>query len=256
MAHQVFPLLRIVDADTNEIINLGDRAVFEAVRGRPVSAFRLRAIPEGLAALGRALTPLVILSVIGFGRVGKSTTLNAALSSLRESDMWYHILLVLRNRYLAHLAHLCPCAVSRGILAPGIDAASLPVFVTNNGRAPVTLGVDVAVVPLRDGRSLVLLDMEGIDNFDHETLTVLLGFLTQVTGRLAFVSDNFRNPLFEHLARTAAAANVLDAAPGQAPRRAPLHVVFNTQRADDAPVLLAELVRDARFRVSTVELGF
>lgn len=100
MELRVYPLLRIVDADTNEIINLRDQAVFEAVRHRPVSAFRLEAMPEGLAALEGAPGVLVILAAIGFGRVGKSTMLNALLALTRELQQaavyhlaWYNIVL-------------------------------------------------------------------------------------------------------------------------------------------------------------------
>ena len=84
MALQVHPLLRIVDADTGEIVNLGNRAVFDAVLLRTVRAFRLLAMSDGLAALEHAPGQLAILAVIGFGRVGKSMLLNAFLALLRE----------------------------------------------------------------------------------------------------------------------------------------------------------------------------
>ena len=141
------------------------------------------------------------------------------------------------------------CAGARGLLAPDIGAADLPVFVARGGDAPVTVGVDVAVVPLRAGGAIVLLDMEGIDNFDHPVLSILLGFLTQITGRVAFVADRYRNQLFEQLNRTAAAVRILNASPGQVPLRAPLHIVFNLQRADATSYSTEQIEGDARFQV-------
>ncbi len=82
---RVFPLLRILDAATNEVLNLSLPGKWAEVKDRHVSEFKLCVIPEGLAALEQAPPgPLSILAVIGFGRVGKSTTLNAVLVSLRE----------------------------------------------------------------------------------------------------------------------------------------------------------------------------
>lgn len=142
-------------------------------------------------------------------------------------------------------------AVMRGLLAPGIAVAPLVdnpcrVFEARGGHTPVTVGVDIVVAPLRDGRSLALLDMEGIDHFDHDALTVLLGFLMQHAGRIAFLSDTYHNSLFDHLSRTAAASRILT--PGQERRRAPLHLIFNKRLAEDA-VLPAQLEADDRFRV-------
>lgn len=82
---RVFPLLRIVDRDTDVELDLRAPGVWSAVRLLPVSRFKLCAMPDGLRALREAQQgPLVILAVIGFGRVGKSTTLNAVLASLCE----------------------------------------------------------------------------------------------------------------------------------------------------------------------------
>ena len=141
-------------------------------------------------------------------------------------------------------------AVACGCVAPGIEAADLPAFVTRGDHDPVTVGVDVAVVPLRAGGAIVLLDMEGIDNFDHPTLTILLGFLTQITGRLVFATREYSGALFTQLTRTAAAVNILDAAPGQISRRAPLHILYNPRDPGAAPVGIARLLMDPRWEVS------
>ena len=87
-ALRVRAFLRIVDAGTNEVLNLSLPGVWEAVRDLPVSRFRLAVMPEGLAALENApVGPLIIFAVIGFGNVGKSTTLNALLAKLRELEL-------------------------------------------------------------------------------------------------------------------------------------------------------------------------
>ena len=89
-ALRVRAFLRIVDAGTNEVLNLSSSLPggWEAVRGLPVSRFRLAVMPEGLAALENApVGPLIIFAVIGFGNVGKSTTLNALLAKLRELEL-------------------------------------------------------------------------------------------------------------------------------------------------------------------------
>ena len=85
LALRVCAFLRIVDAETNEVLNLSLPGVWAAVQDLPVSRFGLAAMPEGLAALENAQQgPLAIFAVIGFGRVGKSTTLNTLLASLCE----------------------------------------------------------------------------------------------------------------------------------------------------------------------------
>ena len=83
MSLRVVPLLRIVHAITNVVLNLADPGVYAAVRNSSVDMFKLSAIPEGLAALDAAPPgSLHVLAMIGFGRVGKSTTLNAFLAIL------------------------------------------------------------------------------------------------------------------------------------------------------------------------------
>lgn len=153
--------------------------------------------------------------------------------------------------------------VARGLVAPDavvdVEAAAdrpLHVFNAQSGHAPVTVGVDVAVVPLRrpEGGALVLLDMEGIGNFDHDVLSILLGFLTQITGRLAFVTGEFHDDLFAKLSRTAAAASIVEAVPGQVLRRVPLHLLFNSRRVDPDFVTPELVAADARFEESTCSL--
>jgi hypothetical protein len=118
---------------------------------------------------------LVVLAVVGEGRSGKSTFLNYVVGSLLE----------------------------RGIAATSAletDPGTLfQPFKTGCDIDPVTRGLDVLLLPLANGKLLILLDMEGLFNRDRPALDMILAIVSQLSDQIVYMdkclSDNFRNSL-------------------------------------------------------------
>ena len=119
---------------------------------------------------------IVVLAVVGEGRSGKSTFLNYVVGSL--------IFRGLANLLEEDLAGL------RDTNAP------LP-FETGNSVDPVTRGIEALLVPLKNGKMLLMLEVEGLYNREHVFLDTALAMVSQLTDHIIFMdrnlSDNFRN---------------------------------------------------------------
>ena len=115
--------------------------------------------------------PIYPVSIVGLGRTGKSTTLNAMVACLAR---W-------------NLLQL-PAASCQAVCR---------FFETNSSLATCTLASNVLILRLAGQTGAILFyDFEGLGNNDHDSLTILLGLSSQVAQRLCFmdhkVNDHFK----------------------------------------------------------------
>lgn len=106
-------------------------------------------------------------------------------------------------------------------------------FEVSSSNKPVTLGVDVGVVPLANGKLLMLMDMEGIHNKDHPGLSVMLGSLLQLTKHVCFMSTTFDDTVIEQsLMRLIGCKIICEGGEVTNSNWPFLHLLFNKQNDD------------------------
>jgi hypothetical protein len=192
-----------------------------------VRTMKLHAELAALEQLDNARGNITVETVVGMGRIGKSTTLNALVAGLIDAGLI-----------------LLPAGVTLEMARDLVVSCFKP----GNTHDPVTVGVDMLVLTLTNGNTLILLDMEGLDNLDHDGLTVLLGCLTQLGDRLVYMGHMLSDTLFRNLQRLASECTVRAARADTPPHMPFLTTVLNKQFPDAPPVLQADV--DLRLQVS------
>jgi len=126
------------------------------------------------------LTNVVVMSVLGSGRAGKSTFLNAVLECLVESES---LVVPREHNPLSH----------------PYQTASSSYFRTSNSYNVVTKGIDAVVLDLVNHKVLILIDTEGLNNDESPGLDALLAFLSRISQHLVFLErqlgDCFENSI-------------------------------------------------------------
>ena len=145
---------------------------------------------------------VVVLAVVGEGRVGKSTFLNFVAAWLAE----------------------------QGIVS-GVDTEGIALFRTGNTIDPVTRDVDSVLLHLQNGKMLLLIDMEGLCNRDRPELDLLLAAVSQLTGHVVFMEKSISDTFRSSLGRMVCAGMML-VNEGGAIVWPKLHVILNMSRTD------------------------
>lgn len=146
---------------------------------------------------------IVGIAAVGQGRVGKSTYLN------------YLIGWLIHNRL-----------VNVGV---GVLNAPINIFRTSDGADPATRGVDAWVAHLVNGKTLLIMDAEGVNNQDRPDLSVMLALVSQLCNHMFFMDHGMNDVFFNTLGRLVGTRMVGVADGGQIawPH---LHAIFNPTR--------------------------
>ena len=165
---------------------------------------------EVLRCIESQFSLVFIIAVVGLGRAGKSTTMNAIIGNLAE-----------RNFFLEISSEDCASLVCNP-------------FVATPSNKPVTHGVDVSVIPLRpggawdisDGACLLFVDIEGLRNRDTKGLDLLLALSTQLGRHLLFVDQLLNDACQESLNRLVL-SKMIHVQPSEDETMPHLHLVIN-----------------------------
>ena len=179
------------------------------------SQYQLFLNEDVLSIVETQFTFVYVVSVVGLGRAGKSTAMNAIIGNLTE-----------RNFFRDISQEDCATLVCNP-------------FAATPSMRPVTHGVDVAVIPLRpggqleipEGACLLMVDIEGLRNRDTKGLDLLLALSTQLGRHLLFIDQQLNDVCRENLNRLVL-SKMINVQPSEDETMPHLHSVANKNNLD------------------------